>query len=216
MRFHSRCCAAQRGRRPRSASGAGLRSSMIRPNAIGAKGAIDDKGRRARLWVAGVDGCPGGWIVVLAGMSASADRPVQMSSRLCTTFEQVLALPERPLSIAVDMPIGLLERAAPGGRAVRPRGPRYARAAAREQRVLTSHAQGPGGSPLRGSGRPERRGHEQRGVQYPAQDPRGRCADGRGAAGHSGRSPSRARLSAASPVIPCSTTSAPPRAAASA
>jgi predicted RNase H-like nuclease len=67
-------------------------------------------------WVAGVDGCPGGWIVVLAAMNASADRSAQMSSRLCTTFEQVLALPERPLSIAVDMPIGLLARAAPGGR----------------------------------------------------------------------------------------------------
>jgi predicted RNase H-like nuclease len=67
-------------------------------------------------WAAGVDGCPGGWIVVLAGMSAGTDRPVQMSSRLCTAFEQVLALPERPLSIAVDMPIGLLERAISGGR----------------------------------------------------------------------------------------------------
>jgi predicted RNase H-like nuclease len=67
-------------------------------------------------WAAGVDGCPGGWIVVLAGMSTSTERPVQMSSRLCAAFEQVLALPECPLSIAVDMPIGLLERAAPGGR----------------------------------------------------------------------------------------------------
>ncbi len=39
-----------------------------------------------------------------------------MSSRLCATFAEVLALPERPQSIAVDMPIGLLEQAAPGGR----------------------------------------------------------------------------------------------------
>ncbi len=39
-----------------------------------------------------------------------------MSSRLCATFGEVLALPEHPLSIAVDMPIGLLERAATGGR----------------------------------------------------------------------------------------------------
>jgi predicted RNase H-like nuclease len=63
-----------------------------------------------------VDGCPGGWIVVLAGMAADAEQPVQMIGRLCTAFAAVLALPERPVSIAVDMPIGLLDRATPGGR----------------------------------------------------------------------------------------------------
>jgi len=74
------------------------------------------RARAPACWVAGVDGCPGGWIVVLAGMIAGTDRPIQMSSRLCANFDQVLALPERPLSIAVDIPIGLLERAVPGGR----------------------------------------------------------------------------------------------------
>ena len=72
--------------------------------------------RAPMCWVAGVDGCRGGWVVVLAAVLASTDRPVQMSSRLCATFAEVLALPERPQSIAVDMPIGLLEQAAPGGR----------------------------------------------------------------------------------------------------
>jgi predicted RNase H-like nuclease len=67
-------------------------------------------------WTAGVDGCPGGWIVVLAGMHANAQQPVQMVSRLCRVFADVLCLPERPVSIAVDMPIGLLDRALPGGR----------------------------------------------------------------------------------------------------
>jgi predicted RNase H-like nuclease len=70
----------------------------------------------ASRWVAGVDGCPGGWIVVLAEVSARPGPPVRMSSRLCATFAEVLALPERPVSVAVDMPIGLLDRAAPGGR----------------------------------------------------------------------------------------------------
>ncbi len=73
-------------------------------------------GAGAACWVAGVDGCPGGWIVVLAEAATRAGQPVRMSSRLCATFAEVLNLPERPVSIAVDMPIGLLERAAPGGR----------------------------------------------------------------------------------------------------
>lgn len=42
---------------------------------------------------------------------------MQVAWRLCARFDEVLALPERPAAIAVDMPIGLLERAAPGGRA---------------------------------------------------------------------------------------------------
>lgn len=67
-------------------------------------------------WVAGVDGCPGGWIVVLARMGSGTGGPTQMSSRFCTTFEQVLEVPESPRSIAVDMPIGLLDHAVAGGR----------------------------------------------------------------------------------------------------
>lgn len=67
-------------------------------------------------WVAGVDGCPGGWIVVLAQVGAGTGQPVRMSSRLCATFAEVLDLPERPVSVAVDMPIGLLDRPVPGGR----------------------------------------------------------------------------------------------------
>src|SRR5262245_52012138 len=74
-------------------------------------------GRHApAYWTAGVDGWRGGWLVVLAAAATPANRPLRMSTRLCAAFEQVLALPERPLSVAVDMPIGLLDRAAPGGR----------------------------------------------------------------------------------------------------
>jgi predicted RNase H-like nuclease len=68
-------------------------------------------------WTAGVDGCRTGWVVLLAGFRASDARPVQLAWRVCAHFDEVLALPERPVVIAVDMPIGLLERAAPGGRA---------------------------------------------------------------------------------------------------
>lgn len=51
--------------------------------------------------VAGVDGCPAGWIAVLWD---GADR---LTSELCMDFAAVLALPARV--IAVDMPIGLPE-----------------------------------------------------------------------------------------------------------
>jgi len=72
------------------------------------------KQRVRPCWVAGVDGCRGGWLVVLAAVAPG--RLEGMSSRLCTTFAEVLALPEHPQSIAVDMPIGLLDCATPGGR----------------------------------------------------------------------------------------------------
>jgi predicted RNase H-like nuclease len=67
--------------------------------------------------VAGVDGCSGGWVVVMAGYRAREPRPVTMSARLCPTFADVLEIVPRPAAIAVDMPIGLLDRAIPGGRA---------------------------------------------------------------------------------------------------
>lgn len=51
--------------------------------------------------VAGVDGCPAGWIAVLW------DGADQLTSELCKDFAAVLALPARV--IAVDMPIGLPE-----------------------------------------------------------------------------------------------------------
>lgn len=67
-------------------------------------------------WVAGVDGCRGGWFVILCALAKGADLPVRVTSRLCGDFRSVLDLPEQPVVIAVDMPIGLLERPIPGGR----------------------------------------------------------------------------------------------------
>ena len=63
-------------------------------------------------YVAGVDGCRAGWLVVLREI---ADRqPLQM--RLVASFADVLALPEAPRIIAIDIPIGLAERTTTGGR----------------------------------------------------------------------------------------------------
>ena len=60
-------------------------------------------------WVAGVDGCPAGWVAVCwNGTDARL--------ALCAAFADVLELPEAPVAIAVDIPIGLPERAQKGGR----------------------------------------------------------------------------------------------------
>jgi predicted RNase H-like nuclease len=63
-------------------------------------------------WLAGVDGCPGGWI---AALMKPQDNEVRL--RIVPCFGDVLAAPEHPAVIAVDMPIGLPERTGIGGRA---------------------------------------------------------------------------------------------------
>jgi predicted RNase H-like nuclease len=67
-----------------------------------------------RITVAGVDGCPAGWIAVLW------DGGDRLASQLCPTFTEVMTLPAEV--IAVDMPIGLPERSGrPPEREVRAR-----------------------------------------------------------------------------------------------
>jgi predicted RNase H-like nuclease len=63
-------------------------------------------------WLAGVDGCAGGW---MAAFVRASGRDVRL--RIVPRFADVLAAPEHPAIVAVDMPIGLPERAGPGGRA---------------------------------------------------------------------------------------------------
>ena len=63
-------------------------------------------------WLAGVDGCAGGWIAAFV-RPQGGDAIVRTVSR----FADVLAAPERPAIVAVDMPIGLPERVGAGGRA---------------------------------------------------------------------------------------------------
>jgi len=71
------------------------------------------------LWLAGVDGCPGGWIAAFVRPGGGAGH-VAIFSR----FADVLAAPQTPPAVAVDIPIGLPERTGAGGRtaenAVRP------------------------------------------------------------------------------------------------
>ena len=63
-------------------------------------------------WLAGVDGCTGGWIV--AFVRAAGD---EVRIGIVPRFADVLAAPEEPAIVAVDMPIGLPERVGSGGRA---------------------------------------------------------------------------------------------------
>lgn len=63
-------------------------------------------------WVAGVDGCPGGWIVVLRRL----DDPITARARLVPWFKDILVLDPMPEIIGVDMPIGLPEISGIGGR----------------------------------------------------------------------------------------------------
>jgi len=64
------------------------------------------------LWFAGVDGCRTGWVAAFA--PAVGD---DVRVRIVARFADVLAAPEAPSVVAVDIPIGLPERAGPGGRA---------------------------------------------------------------------------------------------------
>ena len=71
------------------------------------------------LWLAGVDGCRTGWLVAFVRPSGD-----EIRVRIEPSFAAILAAPERPAIVAVDMPIGLPARAGHGGRgpenAVRP------------------------------------------------------------------------------------------------
>jgi predicted RNase H-like nuclease len=64
------------------------------------------------VWLAGVDGCRIGWVV--AFVRARGD---DIRLRIVPRFADVLAAPEAPAVIAVDIPIGLPERVGYGGRA---------------------------------------------------------------------------------------------------
>jgi predicted RNase H-like nuclease len=64
------------------------------------------------FWLAGVDGCPGGWIAAFV-RPAGNDCVVAVYPN----FADVLASPQAPAIVAVDIPIGLPERAGHGGRA---------------------------------------------------------------------------------------------------
>ena len=71
------------------------------------------------IWLAGADGCPSGWMVAFVRPEGR-----ELRVRVAARFADIMAAPEAPATIAIDIPIGLPERAGHGGRkaenAVRP------------------------------------------------------------------------------------------------
>jgi len=70
-------------------------------------------------WLAGVDGCRTGWVAAFVRPTGEESRV-----RVVPRFADVLAAPEAPAVVAIDMPIGLPDRIGPDGRgperAIRP------------------------------------------------------------------------------------------------
>lgn len=62
-------------------------------------------------WVAGVDGCEAGWVVVLRHLETG-----EIRSRTVGAIDALLSLPETPTIIALDMIVGCPDNARPGGR----------------------------------------------------------------------------------------------------
>lgn len=62
--------------------------------------------------LAGIDGCPAGWIACLV----APDGPLDPKIRIVTRLEDLLDGPDAPVLVAIDMPIGLPDRIGPGGR----------------------------------------------------------------------------------------------------
>lgn len=73
---------------------------------------MDDNDRMQGRWLAGVDGCRAGWLIALIRPAGDEAR-----IRVVPRFSEMLAAPEQPAVITVDMPIGLPERTGYGGRA---------------------------------------------------------------------------------------------------
>jgi predicted RNase H-like nuclease len=65
------------------------------------------------VWVAGVDGCRAGWFAVLRAVECGKTAHAGPLRRI----SEVLALPQKPRVVAVDIPIGLPDAAERGGRA---------------------------------------------------------------------------------------------------
>jgi predicted RNase H-like nuclease len=66
---------------------------------------------RSNTWLAGIDGCPAGWLVALVRPAAP-----EIQVLVLRQFGEVLTRPEPPAVIAIDCPVGLPARAGPGGR----------------------------------------------------------------------------------------------------
>ncbi|NIR59392.1 MAG: DUF429 domain-containing protein, partial [Gammaproteobacteria bacterium] len=72
--------------------------------------------RRGAVDLAGVDGCPGGWVLARAGSPRSRFTPRAMEATVHARFSELLRALPADCVVALDMPVGLLDAPAPGGR----------------------------------------------------------------------------------------------------
>ncbi|MBI3433843.1 MAG: DUF429 domain-containing protein [Proteobacteria bacterium] len=68
--------------------------------------------RQDDVWLAGIDGCRGGWLAAFVSPQSG-----EVRARVARDIAAHLFAPEAPAVIAIDIPIGLPQRAGPGGRA---------------------------------------------------------------------------------------------------
>lgn len=64
-------------------------------------------------WLAGVDGCPGGWVAVFGPSDGDSE---DIRIRVLPSLAAICDAPEAPTIVAVDIPVGLPDRVGPGGR----------------------------------------------------------------------------------------------------
>lgn len=65
-------------------------------------------------WLAGVDGCKGGWVVVLREMDSR-----KIAIHVVDAISMVCESDAAPDILCIDVPIGLLDQAVPGGERMR-------------------------------------------------------------------------------------------------
>jgi predicted RNase H-like nuclease len=65
-----------------------------------------------RRYALGLDGCRRGWV----GVRLDLDHAAPPAARFYRSFGEVLVDPDRPAAIVIDIPIGFLDVATPGGR----------------------------------------------------------------------------------------------------
>ncbi|MBS0248953.1 MAG: DUF429 domain-containing protein [Proteobacteria bacterium] len=63
------------------------------------------------VWLAGVDGCPAGWLVAFGRPSGEVRAP-----RIVKSFADIVFSAEKPAIVAIDVPIGLPRQSPAGGR----------------------------------------------------------------------------------------------------
>src|SRR6185295_709499 len=75
------------------------------------RGAQVPEAAASDVCVAGIDGCPAGWIACLQNLRTNALR-----FRIFADIARIARWPEQPTMVAIDMPIGFAECAERGGR----------------------------------------------------------------------------------------------------